>query len=369
MSDVSILGIGPVCALGCGVAQLREGLMGARQPRIESRELELPGGLFSLPVYTAVSDELERFVPKRSLRRMDPFVRMALLAAYLAVEDAGIVFSDPERVGVVVGSGYGPLQTTFAFQDSLIDFGDKCASPTHFANSVHNALASQISIAMGLRGPGQTVTTFGLTTAGALLTAQLWLERGEVDHVLVGAGDEFCAVRGHVEAKMLAEAGQRENRIIESFAFDACTYTPGEGFVVFVLGTEKAERRYAGLSRVVVGTECLESEASLLGSLDAVILAANGNRAEGAAYRRLARNIARVAAYSPLYGSMPTGDAFDVAIAALSLKEGRVFALPDARGADHPQGALGGEQVPIAGSVGCLKCSEDAQSSLIVLER
>ena len=369
--NASILGIGPVCALGCGVRALREGLEGARRPTIERREIDLPGGVFSLPVFTASPDELERFVPRRTLRRMDSFVRMALLSAYLAVEDAGIAFPDPERVGVVLGSGYGPLRTTFAFQDSLIDFGDKCASPTHFANSVHNALASQVSISMNLQGPGQTVTTLGLSTAGAFLSALSWLERDDADFVLVGAGDELCPVRGYAEARMLAEAGGRmdSDGAIRPFLFDACTYAPGEGFVTFLLGKEGAPNRYARVSRVLMGKEALENEGDLVDSLDAVFLAANGNCAESAAYRHLAQKARRTAAYAPFYGSMPTADAFDIAIAALALKEGRIFPSPDTTGAERYSADLRPLDLPNGASIGCLKCGEDGRASLTVLTK
>jgi len=386
--SASILGIGPVCALGCGVRALREGLEGTRRPTIERRDVDIGQGRpFPLGVFTSCADELEHFLPKRALRRMDPFVRMALLSAYLAVEDARIAFSDPERVGVVLGSAYGPLQTTFAFQDSLIDFGDKCASPTHFANSVHNALASQVSISMNLQGPGQTVTTLGLSAAGAFLTAMLWLERDDADFVLVGAGDELCPVRGYAEARMLAEAGGKMDSgdAIRPFAFDECTYAPGEGFATFLLGKEGAPNRYARVSRVLMGKEALENEGDLVDALDAVFLAANGNCAEGAAYRRLAQKARRAAAYAPFYGSMPTGDAFDIAIAALALKEGRLSPSPDASGAENLPGVVRDGQakdrndnkdnknpnaeVFSGASIGCLKCGEDGCASLIVLAK
>jgi 3-oxoacyl-[acyl-carrier-protein] synthase II len=395
--SASILGIGPVCALGCGVRALREGLEGARRPTIERRDVDIGQGRpFPLGAFTSCADELERFLPKRALRRMDSFVRMALLSAYLAVEDAGIAFPDPERVGVVIGSGYGPLQTTFAFQDSLIDFGDKCASPTHFANSVHNALASQVSISMNLQGPGQTVTTLGLSAAGAFLTAMLWIERDEADFVLVGAGDELCPVRGYAEARMLAEAGMLSEAGVRSgiggairpFLFDACTYAPGEGFVTFLLGKEGAPNGYARVSRVLMGKEALENEGDLVDSLDAVFLAANGNCAESAAYRHLAQKARCTAAYAPFYGSMPTGDAFDIAIAALALKEGRLFPSPDASGAENLAGVVRNGQakdrndnkdnkdnknpnaeVFSGGSIGCLKCDEDGPASLTVLTK
>ena len=167
-NDVYITGMGTVSALGCGIETLRAGLDKRVLPNIVGEKIEGAHEEIDLKVYTAEVDGLDRFVPKRALRRIDRFNRMALMASFLALEDSGITITDRTRVGIVFGSGYGPLSTTFGFLDSLIEFGDKCASPTLFANSVHNALASQVSISMKIEGPSLTVTSFE-ATFGAVL--------------------------------------------------------------------------------------------------------------------------------------------------------------------------------------------------------
>jgi len=195
--SLSILGLGTVCALGSGVENFRLGLKGERQPDVVDttvKGLEQP---MSLPVYQAQIDELDRFIPRRALRRIDGFAKMALLSTHLALEDAGMRIENKARVGIVVGSGYGPIRTTFDFLDGIIDDGDHCALPTHFANSVHNALASQISIFLDIQGPCTTITCFDNTVANVLMTARNWLKDGTVDFVIAGLGDEYNDVLGY----------------------------------------------------------------------------------------------------------------------------------------------------------------------------
>ena len=109
---LAILGIGPVCALGSGIQSLRTGLQGKVRPNIEEKIIPTSHGEKMLPVYQPVAEGLDRFIPKRALRRVDPFTQIALLSTYLAIEDAGIAFNDKSRVGVVFGSGYGPVSYT-----------------------------------------------------------------------------------------------------------------------------------------------------------------------------------------------------------------------------------------------------------------
>jgi 3-oxoacyl-[acyl-carrier-protein] synthase II len=363
-TTVSVLGLGVVSALGEGVDALRQGLAGARRPRIETEKVALPDGVeILLPVYRAETEGLSRFASKRELRRLDAFSRMALLAAFLAREDSGIEWPDPSRVGIVFGSGYGPLRQTFAFQDSTIDDGDKCASPACFATSVHNVLASQVSIAMRIEGPCQTLTAFGQTAAGVLSTAQSLIERGEADYVLAGVGEEYVPVVGYCVAQ---GARTREGFSIAPFRFGECTYAPGEGYVVFVLGKEGGESRYGNLRQVSMGA----GEPGLAPlDLDALFLAANGDAKQAEDYRRSILRGIPCAAYSPLYGSMPSGTAFDAAIAAISIADGKIYATPNAAGADGLAAVERETELPAGGRIGCLSCDGEGLFSLAIFSK
>lgn len=351
--SVYINGIGTVSALGPGISSLKGGLEGGTRPVLSAQKIETSQGEFSLPVYMAGVSGLDRFVPKASLRRIDRFIQMALLSSSLAVEDSGIELRDRTRVGIVFGTGYGPLNTTFNFLDSLIDFGDKCASPTLFANSVHNSLAAQVSISLKLQGPSLTLTSFEQTTVAVMAEADNWLQGGDVDYVLAGVGDEYCDVRGY--ATLLSEVDNPSG--ISPFMFDDCSYLPGEGFVSFLLGKGPSEKGYGRIVNIENG----KADADISNAHEVLFLAANGEKAAGRYYKALTAGGSKCRAYSSLYGGMPVGNGFDVAIAALSLKEGVLFPTP---GED-----AGTEELHGSERIGCVGFDRNGALSLLTLTK
>ena len=313
---LAISGIGIVSALGCGIQSFKDGLSGKKQPNMDNMEFDTPAGRISLPVYRAKEEGLETFVPKRALRRVDPFARMALLSSFQAVEDAGIEFPDKSRVGVVFGSGHGALQTTFNFLDGIIEDGDKGASPTHFANSVHNALASQVSNFMKLTGPCSTVTCFHQTVSQVLFMAESWLAEGTVDYVLAGFGDEFCDVLGYAAAGFSGNTVQ-ENQPLN---FERCSFSPGQGHVTFLLSSAETDTKYGKLNLVHFGLSAEVTNEFLSKKDNPVYLAANGNQIEGASYSQL-KAAGETASHAHIFGSMPLGAAFEIAVAAIDSKQ------------------------------------------------
>lgn len=196
----------------------------------------------------AVQDALARHVDKRKLRRLDLFSRMAALAAFLALEDAGLAGQNCEALPVIVATGYGPAQTTFEFLDSLIDHGDRLASPTLFSHSVHNAAAANIALLLGATGPSLTVSQFDRPFASALRTAQAWLVEGRIESALVGGVDAYCEVLGYCWKRMREERGPGE----------APGEAPGEGAAFFLLGKE-GDRRYGRVADAQTSAASQES--------------------------------------------------------------------------------------------------------------
>lgn len=330
---LNILGVGPICSLGSGIGSFRNGLMGRTSPCIVEQLVALPRRQGRLRVYQPVLENIESHIPARSLRRLDHFTQMALFSASLALQDSGLVIEERSRMGVIFGSAYGPARTTFQFLDGFIDEGDRFASPTHFANSVHSTPASQISILLKIDGVCTTLTCFKETLAGVLMTAEEWLDSQRVDHLLVCLGDEYCAVLGHVAATMGAGGADR----IVPFAFDQCTYLPGEGCVSLLLTRDSTTAsRYGQLEPPLLAVEAGQISKEYFKAFDAVFIAAHGMREEGETYAQIPLEYQKTVAYSPLYGGFPVGAAFELAAGALSLCDSKIYAhpwcLPDAGG-------------------------------------
>ncbi|MDH4100663.1 MAG: beta-ketoacyl synthase chain length factor [Nitrospirota bacterium] len=322
MRRVAVQGIGVVGGFGCGVDALARALTEGHVP--VSRVASIPSdGTVSLPALLADTAPLEKFFSKRAIRRIDHFSRLSLLGACLALTDAGLFDSGLERMGVIVASGYGAMQTTFDFLDTVIDDGDICASPTHFSGSVHNAAAAHIAMQLKATGPNLTVSQFEMSFASAMLTARLWLQEGRVDRVLLGAVDEYCGVLGYCRERFF---GTGPDEIMKPFDFTRHSAIVGEGAAFFVLSAVEEDTCYgtiidAGLGNLSGDTPALPEETIFF-------LGADGHGRCGIHYKTIVPDGASVAAYAPLYGSLPTGQAFDLAIAALSVRDGRIPASP-----------------------------------------
>lgn len=353
-----VRGVGAVGGFGVGRTALEMALAsGGREPARKSGP-----DIGRAPAYhRASSDELERFMPKRLLRRIDHFSRLALLGACLALEDAG---QDPldkvanEGLSVVLASGWGALRTTFAFLDSVAQ-EDKLASPTHFSNSVHNAAAANIAIVLGATGPSLTVSQFELSAQSALASAAAMLATGRARRVLFGAVDEWCDVLAYCRERYF---GPETHDLIRPLDFGAHTAQAGEGAAFFLLEPEPAvEGRYGSLVDVRLGR--LASGERLTLPDGPLILRADGHRACGAAYADLLRDHrGDVAAYAPAYGSLPSASALALAAAAVSMDSGMFQAGPGEDGAMQP--------VPLDGQpVSCLTFGADGSYGLLTLDR
>ncbi|HEY3307639.1 MAG TPA: beta-ketoacyl synthase N-terminal-like domain-containing protein [Desulfuromonadaceae bacterium] len=334
---ITIKGIGAVGGFGCGVTDLAAALESGLG-RVTEMTVPAAQGPLQIPAFRSETERLEGFVPKRTLRRIDHYSKMGLLGAYLALQDGGLLGSDLSRLGVVVASGYGATATTFAFLDSIIGDGDICASPTHFANSVHNAAAANISIMLGAKGPSLTVSQFDMSVPSALLSARQWLAEERVDAVLFGAIDELSDLTGYLWHR---QYGTQHPFTISPLDTDQDSSIIGEGAAFLLLTRMDDNRAYCLIDNIDTGSL---PEGKLFSPPDdaLLLLGADGHRELGTRYRATIPALSRVACYTPIYGSMPAAAAFDIAAGALILQNGLAYPIPGVAGCN-----MDGLQVPL----------------------
>lgn len=313
--SIAISGIGVVGGFGTGLDALEAALNG-RPPEPTAVAIPAREGMLAVPCLTADTAPLKRHVPARMLRRMSHYIRLGLLAAFEALIDADILESR-RRLGIVVASSHGATGNNYAFQYPFNDQEEICGSPTRFANSVHNAAAGYLSIALDAMGPNHSVTHEDLSFPSALLTAVAWLREGRMDAVLVGGMDELNhahAYAWHVHHRSTGSGGK-----------DADHAPPaGEGACFLVL--QRADAAAGASSRireVVVGRAT--NGPLPLDRGDWVILGEGGVAATPGNYGRWLPEGAGAVSYAHIYGDLSVGSAFDLAIAALSRKHNRIY--------------------------------------------
>ena len=128
-------------------------------------------------------------IPPGSMRRLGRTQRMALAAAHLAVKDSPVALRAGDDAAVAVGTGLGELGETAAFLENMIALDEREPKPASFVNSVHNSLASQIAMALGLKGENHLFTHGAASFELALGQALLMLDAGRAEQVLVCGAD------------------------------------------------------------------------------------------------------------------------------------------------------------------------------------
>jgi 3-oxoacyl-(acyl-carrier-protein) synthase len=311
---IRISGLGHLSAVGQGKAALVQALAGATLPKLVLRKVVTAQGAVEVPVYQAPEVVLPPEVPESVKRRMPRISRMFHATVLEAMADAfgpGTPLPDPERIGLVVGTGLGCLDSANTFHRRVILEGAAGASPTLFASSVQNAMAAHLSISCGLRGPTCTVTTMEQSTFGAFRVAVDWILRGSADHVVLAIGDELIDFHAYVVAHKPAIACQLDPRA------PGCSVVVGEGVAVFVLSRDGALDK-SGACRIEDVQLCPER----CPEVPRVSVAAFGAAGQWARYQQwVGRPSDQIDCHAQFFGSFVTGAAIETLITALRVSE------------------------------------------------
>ena len=345
-----ITGIGAVGGFGCGVAALAAALHADTAGAAGVFKIRTPKVPADVDALLADIDPLADFIPRKALRRIDRFTRLALLGSCLALADAGLDERRRGRMGIIVATGYGSTCDTFDFLNTTVDEDDPCRSPIRFANSVHSAAAAHISAFLNEHGPTLTINQYDMSVALAFLTACQWLAEDRVDSVLVGGTDEFSRAMSYYSQHL--QDGDHP-------AAASAQAPVGEGSAFFVLEKKPAgPRGYARIRSAAVGGPGNDSVTVPPGA----VLIVNAG-----APRTLPPEEDRPGvSFTHLYGRLPVGSAFDIAAAAILLENGRHGpAGPAGRRQKAPLLRAAGKDDHRA--IGCLTRGIAGDSGLVVL--
>ncbi|MGA7219219.1 MAG: beta-ketoacyl synthase N-terminal-like domain-containing protein [Candidatus Sulfotelmatobacter sp.] len=130
-------------------------------------------------------------VPGLKTRRLDRLSAWALVAASLAIKDAGIDLNqvDRSRVAVIFATAFGCIELTEAFYLSAAANGWGGTDPSTFPETLASAPAGHVSLFHGLRGPNLTISDKHFGGENALIQAASLLRHRQADLAIVLAGD------------------------------------------------------------------------------------------------------------------------------------------------------------------------------------
>ena len=207
--------------------------------------------------YFNISQSLEQ----REIKRNDRFIQYGLVAAKMAIEDAGLEnLSDKDklRIGVSVGSGIGGLETIYEGSLTINNDQPKKLSPFFIPSSLVNLLSGQISIKYGFKGPNHSVVTACATGAHSIGDSGEMIKRGAAD-VMIAGGSEAAVcklgIAGFCAARSLSTSFNDDPHLASRpWDRDRDGFVMGEGSGILVLEElEYAKKRGANIYAELAG--------------------------------------------------------------------------------------------------------------------
>lgn len=189
----------------------------------------------------------EPYVSKREAKRMARFTQMAIVAAAQAWEQSGLETAgfDPERVGVVLGSGMGGLDVICEQHAELLTNGPRSVSSLFIPKTIINTTGGLIAIRFGLTGPCFSIVTACASGTDAIGHAYYAVREGRADAILVGGAESVMtelAVQGFHQMGALSESADCSRASIP-FDSERQGFVMGEGAAFLLLESEASARR------------------------------------------------------------------------------------------------------------------------------
>jgi 3-oxoacyl-[acyl-carrier-protein] synthase II len=201
---------------------------------------------------TRFACEVKDFTPegvldRKEAKRMDRFVQYAVVAAAEAIRNAGLNLEtlDRNRIGVLIGSGIGGMETFEDQHTALMTKGPGRVSPYFIPMMIIDMASGQVSIQFGLKGPNFGTVSACASGAHAIGEALRLIRAGDAD-VMIAGGTEATitpmAVAGFANMRALSRRNDDPRRASRPFDTGRDGFVIGEGAGVLVLESEEHMR-------------------------------------------------------------------------------------------------------------------------------
>lgn len=255
---VVVTGTGAMSPLGKSVAEYWDGLKNGRSGIRQITAVDPEG--FPCKVSGEVPDfDPTEWMDRREARRMGRFSQLALAAAYQAIESSGLNMSkeNPDRVGVLMGSGSGGLPETDEQATVKVKRGAMRMSPFYIPVMLVNMAAANISRTFGMTGYTNTCATACAASTQSVGEAAEVIRRGAADVVVAGgteAGICEIGMGGFSTIHALTTWTGDPAEASRPFDADRDGFAPAEGAGILILESlEHARARGANILAEVTG--------------------------------------------------------------------------------------------------------------------
>lgn len=255
---VVVTGLGIVSPLGCDPETVWTRLLNGESGIAPVQAMDVTN--YSSKIAGEVKEyDVDAFISKREQRRMDPFTRLGVGAAKLAVMDSGLQFDqeDPDRTGVIIGSGIGGLHVLTQQARNLFDKGPSRLSPFMVTQMIVDIVAGHVAIEYGLRGPNYCITSACASATHCIGESLRIIQYGDADMMICGGAESsICelGIGGFAAMRALSTRNEDPQGASRPFDADRDGFVIAEGAGVLVLEEyEHAKCRGANIYCELVG--------------------------------------------------------------------------------------------------------------------
>ncbi|MEJ5211273.1 MAG: beta-ketoacyl-ACP synthase II [Burkholderiales bacterium] len=197
--------------------------------------------------------DVTQYLSAKEARRMDTFIHYGMAASIQALRDAGIDPrpADPERYGIIVGSGIGGLPMIEATHSEYLTNGPRRISPFFIPATIINMISGNLSIMYGFQGPNLAIVTACTTATHCIGEAARLIRYGDADVMVAGGAEATVsplAIGGFSAAKALSTRNDDPATASRPWDVGRDGFVLGEGAGVLVL--EEYERARARGARI-----------------------------------------------------------------------------------------------------------------------
>jgi 3-oxoacyl-[acyl-carrier-protein] synthase II len=256
---VVVTGLGAITPVGNDVATTWRALVEGQSGAAPITKFDAS----SFPVRFACevkSFDASAYMDRKEAKRADPFTQYAVSCAVQAMQDAGLsngASYDPDRTGVIIGSGIGGLKTFEEQHDVYRERGPNRISAFFIPMFISDIAAGIVSMRFNAKGPNYATVSACATSAHAVGDAFRTIQYGDADVMITGGSEATVtpmAIGGFSNMKALSE--RNDSPATASRPFDATRdgFVMGEGGAVLILEElEHAQRRGARIYGEIVG--------------------------------------------------------------------------------------------------------------------
>lgn len=201
----------------------------------------------------------EDYLDKKEAKRMDRYTQFAMAAAKMAIADSKLDMEqeDATRVGVIVASGVGGIETLESQANTLAAKGPGRVSPFFIPMMISNMAAGQVAIMTGAKGLNFCITSACASGTHAIGEAFRAIKNGDADVMITGGAEAAItplSYAGFCSMKALSTNNDDPKGASCPFDKNRDGFIMGEGGGILVLEElEHAKARGANIVAEVVG--------------------------------------------------------------------------------------------------------------------